>query len=80
MIKNIIENKVQDIYIALDNDALKEAISHAEKLMNYGKTVYLMELDGKDPNEMGHECFIELLYKTKPLTFQTLFEKKVLLK
>jgi DNA primase len=80
LIKKIIENKVQDVYIALDNDALKEAISHAEKLMNYGKTVYLMELDGKDPNEIGHEHFIELLYKTKPLTFQTLFEKKVLLK
>lgn len=80
LIKKIIENKVQDIYIALDNDALKEALSHAEKLMNYGKTVYLMELDGKDPNDIGHKHFIELLYKTKPLTFQTLFEKKVLLK
>jgi DNA primase len=80
LIKKIIENNVQDVYIALDNDALKEALSHAETLINFGKTVYLMELDGKDPNEIGHDHFIEILYNTPALTFQKLMEKKVLLK
>jgi DNA primase len=79
LIKKIIENNVNDIYIALDNDALKEALSHAEKIMNYGKNVYLIELDGKDPNELGYNKFTEILYNTEPLTFQKLFEKKVLL-
>jgi hypothetical protein len=59
---------------------LKEALSHAEKIMNYGKNVYLIELDGKDPNELGYNRFTEILYNTEPITFQKLFEKKVLLK
>ena len=80
LIKKIIENSVQDIYLALDNDALKDALSHAETLMNYGKTVYMIELDGKDPNDIGYDHFTELLNNVSPLSFQKLFEKKVLLK
>jgi hypothetical protein len=34
----------------------------------------------KDPNEIGHDHFIEILYNTPALTFQKLMEKKVLLK
>lgn len=80
LIKKIIENNVKDIYLALDNDALKDALLHAETLMNYGKTVYMVELDGKDPNDLGYDHFTDLLNNTHPLTFQKLFERKVLLK
>lgn len=80
LVKKIIENNVNDIYLALDNDALKDALSHAETLMSYGKTVYMVELDGKDPNDLGYDHFTELLNQTQPLTFQKLFERKVLLK
>jgi hypothetical protein len=43
------------VYLALDKDALKEALNYSEKLVNMGKEVYLIELDGKDPSDLGFE-------------------------
>lgn len=77
LMKKIVGSQVQKVYIALDNDALKEAIKHCEKLLSYGKEVYLVELDGKDANEIGFEHFLEILENTQPLTFSTLVNKKL---
>jgi phosphoglycerol transferase MdoB-like AlkP superfamily enzyme len=57
LMKKIVTSKVQKIYIALDNDALKKALEFCELLLNEGKEVYLVELQGKDPSEMGFESF-----------------------
>ena len=73
----LVENNVKTIYIALDNDALKDSINHCEKLLNLGKEVYLVELSGKDPSDMGFEQFTKLLHKSTKLTFSELFAKKV---
>ena len=45
--------------------------------MNEGKEVYLVNLEDKDPSEMGFENFINLIQHTIPLTFSSLFEKKL---
>ena len=79
LMKKIVGSQVKKVYIALDNDALKEAIKHCEKLMSYGKEVYLVELDGKDANEIGFEHFLEILENTMPLTFSTLINRKLTL-
>jgi hypothetical protein len=73
----LVENNVKTIYIALDNDALKDSIKHCEKLLNLGKEVYLIELDGKDPSDIGFEQFTKLLHTATQLTFSELFTKKV---
>ncbi len=72
-----LENNVKTIYIALDNDALKDALKHAEKLINLGKEVYLVELEGKDPSDIGFEEFTKLLHKATQLTFSQLYAKKI---
>ena len=77
LMKKIVGSQVQKIYIALDNDALKDAIKHCEKLLSYGKEVYLVELDGKDANEIGFEHFLDIIEQTQPLTFSTLINKKI---
>lgn len=77
LMKKIASSQVQKIYIALDNDALKEAIKHCEKLLSYGKEVYLVELGGKDANEIGFEKFLENIENTAPLNFSTLISKKL---
>jgi len=59
-IKIITEN-VRDIYIALDQDAQKQAIEHAEYFVNNGKNVYFVNLHEKDPAEIGFEKMNELL-------------------
>ena len=77
LMKKIVSSQVQKVYIALDNDALKEAIKHCERLLSFGKEVYLVELGGKDANEIGFERFLENIEATPPLTFSTLVSKKL---
>lgn len=77
LMKKIVGSQVQKVYIALDNDALKEAIKHCEKLLSFGKEVYLVELGGKDANEIGFERFLENIESTPPLNFSTLVSKKL---
>ena len=52
-------------------------MSFLEGLLNVGKEVYLVELDGKDPSELGFEKFTKLIQKVSPLTQYTLMEKKI---
>ena len=77
LMKKLISSKVQKIYIALDNDALKKAIEFCETLMNEGKEVYLVELKGKDPSELGFENFTKLIQNITPLTNYKLMEQKL---
>ncbi len=77
LMEKIVKSSVDRIYIALDNDARKDALKHAEKLMSYGKEIYMVELEGKDANQIGFEKFLQTLEKTEPLTFSSLLEKKL---
>ena len=77
LLKKLATSQVQKIYIALDQDALKKSLEFCEYLMNEGKKVYLVDLDKKDPSEMGFEDFTNLVQKTTPLTFYELLEKKI---
>ena len=77
LMKKLVESKVQKIYIALDNDAVKQALGFCEQLLDIGKEVYLVELKGKDPSEMGFEHFTKLIQNTTPLTQYKLMEKKL---
>ena len=76
LLKRIVESTVKKIYIALDTDALKQALKHCEYLLNQGKEVYLVELEGKDPSEMGFSYFTKLIQNTLPLDSYSLMEKK----
>ena len=75
--KKIINSTVQNIYIALDKDAMKQALNFCENLMNEGKEVYLVDIDHKDPSDMGFVKFTNLIQNTLPLTFSNLLEKKL---
>lgn len=77
LMMKLVESQVKTVYIALDNDALKESLSYAENLINMGKEVYLMELEGKDPADMGFDMITKLLHRAKQLTFTDLLIKKM---
>jgi len=79
LMKKIVTSAVEKIYIALDKDAQKQALKFCEKLMNEGKEVYLVDLQDKDPSEMGFENFTKLIQETYPLTLSELLEKKLFL-
>ena len=46
-------------------------------LLDVGKEVYLVELQGKDPSELGFENFTKLIQTVSPLTQYKLMEKKL---
>ena len=77
LMKKIVTSTVEKIYIALDNDALKKSLKFAEKFINEGKEVHLVELEGKDPSEMGFAHFTNLIQSSTPLTQYALMEKKL---
>jgi hypothetical protein len=56
---------------------MKDALRFAELLMNEGKEVYLVDLDEKDPSEMGFTHFTNLIQNTKQLTQYSLMAKKL---
>jgi DNA primase len=73
----LVESDVKTVYLALDKDALKEAINYSQQLINLGKDVYLIELQGKDPSEIGFEDMTKYLHTAKQLTFADLLLKKM---
>ena len=77
LMKKIVLSQVGKIYIALDQDAIKQALNFCEILLNQGKEVYLVELQGKDPSEMGFENFTKLIQNVTPLNQFKLMEKKI---
>ena len=79
LMKKIIESNVEKIYLALDEDALKDAFNHAETFMSYGKKVYLIEMGDKDPSELGFKKFTKLLHNATKLTTSILMKKRLAL-
>lgn len=77
LMKKIVTSSVEKIYIALDKDAQKQALTFCERLMNEGKEVYLVDMLDKDPSEMGFNNFTKLIQDTYPLTLSGLLEKKL---
>ena len=77
LMKKIVLSKIKQVYIALDSDALTQALEFAEMLMNEGKEVYLVEMDDKDPSEMGFFKFTKLIQTTFPLSSYKFLEKKL---
>ena len=79
LMKKIISSFVNKIYIALDKDAIKQALHFCEQLMMEGKEVYFVDLQDKDPSEMGFKNFTKLIQKTVPMTYSSLLEQKLAL-
>jgi len=77
LMKKLVRSTVNRIYIALDPDAIKNALKYAQELMTYGKEVYLVELDGKDASDIGFERFLNCIEQSLPLTFHSIMELKL---
>ena len=75
--KKIITSNVDDIYVALDTDARTRALEIAEKFLNQGKRVFLIDLPDKDPSEMGFKAFTELIQSAQELDLSSLMVHKL---
>ena len=77
LLKKIITSGVEDIYIALDQDAQKEALKYCEQFLNLGKRVFLVDLQQKDPSEMGFQAFTRLIQSAEELDLTGLMMHKM---
>lgn len=75
--ERIIQEGVSEVYLALDKDALKETLRIAERFMNNGIAVFVVELSGKDPSKLGFDVMQHLIRNAEPLTFRHLMQLKV---
>jgi DNA primase len=78
LLQKIISSSVKKIYVALDNDALKDSLLICEYLMNEGKEVYFVNMKEKDPNELGFYKFNNIIQQTHPLTYSDFFKLKLI--
>ncbi len=67
--QRIIENRVSDIYIALDQDAIRNSAKYIELFLGEGRTVYFVELKDKDPSKIGFEKMQEVIRNTRKASF-----------
>lgn len=75
--KQLVLNKVKSVYLALDEDALKNTIKLSEELINLGKKVYVIRLGGKDPSQIGFEKFTKLVHNAKQFSYGDLLKLKM---
>lgn len=75
--KKIIEQRVRDIYICLDADAMKNAVSICERFMAEGLNVHFIELQDADASELGFREINNIIENTDVLTFERLMQLKM---
>jgi DNA primase len=77
LMKKIVSSQVEKVYIALDKDAQKQALEHCKQLLDLGKEVYLLDMEDKDPSEMGFTKFTTLIQNAIPMTYRDLLTTKI---
>ena len=77
LVKKLVEKKVKTIYVALDEDARKDAIKLSKFLMDYGIKTYLLNMKDKDPSELGFKKFWKILKETKQSKFSDIIKGRL---
>jgi len=77
LIKKIATSAVEDVYIALDKDALKKALQYVEQFLNMGKRVYLVDMEEKDPSEEGFVVFTHRIQQAEEMDLGKLLRYKL---
>jgi DNA primase len=77
LMKKLVTSQVDKIYIALDKDAQKQALTFCQQLLDLGKEVYMVDMEDKDPSEMGFENFTKLIQNTLPTDYYDLMQRKL---
>ena len=74
----IINSNVKQVNIALDDDAIMDALDMCEYLISNGVEVRLIEMKDRDPSELGFALATEYINTSAPLTASSLMQKKIM--
>ena len=77
LIKRIYTERVKEIYIVLDEDARKDSIKLVDKLMKDGIKTYFVQLQDKDPNELGFNKVWDVIHSTNQTTFSDFIKHRL---
>jgi len=77
LVEKIFMNGVTDIVIALDSDAINEALKVSDYFSKQGINVRLMMLKDKDASELGYDGFYKELNGTKEFGIEELLLSKI---
>lgn len=75
--KKIVEKKVSDITICLDDDAFDDSLKITSKFMDNGIRVNFVKLQGKDPSDLGYKNMITHLNTSTEVNFKELMRMKI---
>jgi hypothetical protein len=75
--QKIVEKRVERIYIALDTDAAKEACYLSYTFLREGQEVCMVNLEGKDPSQVGFAGMQLAIEEAQPITFQDVIAMKL---
>jgi DNA primase len=73
----MIENKVSEVYVVLDLDAMKNAIAISETLLSENINVRFVKMGNKDAADEGFRAMVEKLRNTPILGFDDLMKQKL---
>ena len=77
LVMKLVKKKVKKIYVALDDDARKDAIKLTQFLMDSGIETYLLEMREKDPSELGFTDFWDLVDRTTQSKFSDIIKGRL---
>lgn len=81
LIRSMISHKVKIVYLALDDDALKDSIKHIELLLSHDIDVKFVDVKQYgDPSKAGFYNFWKLAESSPKITFLKLLELKMSIK
>jgi len=74
----IIQNKVKDIYLGLDPDAIKDSIKLIEEFYKQGLNVYFLQMtNNNDAAKEGYEKLLEITDNTEKIKFSDIIKLKL---
>ena len=78
LLRKIFEKQVKMIYIALDNDAKKDAYNLSEFFKDFGIDAKVVNLPkDKDPNDLGFDKITDLINKTISSSFSDMIQARL---
>ena len=77
LMQKLVTSDVEKVYLALDKDAIKSTYKIAEQLLQAGKKLFVVDLDDKDPADMGFALFTNKIQQSQPFTFSSLLNLKL---
>jgi len=77
LMNKILNTNIKHVNILLDSDAIKSTLQIAEQLLKEGITIGVLDLDKKDPSEIGYMNMHQKLKNIKILEWSELMKRKI---